>query len=94
VSFTGPAANAQLTLYRGGGPIGAKILALGRGDPTDNSPFASFRLPPSSLVDPFFLPTSQNGLGFFKDWFLLRNYTTADVACLSIQPDLAQRSPG
>jgi hypothetical protein len=94
VSFYGLAANAQLTVYRGGGPIGAKILALGRGDPTDISPFASFDLPPSSLVDPFFVPATQNGLGFFKDWFLLRNYTPTDVPCLSIQPDSTQRSPG
>jgi hypothetical protein len=94
VSFAGLPANAQLTLYRGGGPIGAKIVALGRGDPADNSPFASFHLPPSSLLAPFFVPTSQNGLGFFKDWFLLRNYTPTDVSCLSIQPDSTQRSPG
>jgi hypothetical protein len=84
--FAGLPANAQLTLYRGGGPIGAKILALGRGDPTDTSPFATFNLPPSSLVDPFFLPASQNGLGFVKDWFLLRNFTATSVPCLAIDP--------
>jgi hypothetical protein len=86
VPFAGLPGNAQLTLYRGGGPIGAKIMALGSGDPTDTSPFARFNLPPSSLVDPFFLPASQNGLGFVKDWFLLRNFTATSVPCLAIDP--------
>lgn len=30
----------------------------------------------ASLINPYFLPVSQGGLGFWQPWFILRNFSS------------------
>jgi hypothetical protein len=64
-----------------------RVVALGRGNPNDVGIFDSFSVPPATLTDPLFASPNQNGLGLYKPWFFLRNFSPFGQAdCIDTAP--------
>jgi hypothetical protein len=83
---------SQFTPFRnlapnGGLSLNGQLVALGHGDPTDNSIFSGWKKPPATLLNQLFATPDQAGFGLYPPWLYLRQLSPFNkTACIDTAP--------